>query len=666
MASVSLNEKLPTDTHWPHHAQVNPQEAANRRASALYQGAAETHLAHTPGDNHGAYTPPTQSMSGPEPVTGFNPFKPASAPPNTTAQNQESTETNPFKLGPGPPTPCPRPTAAPQPQPYPSRAPIPNQNLTSPGRFAKICVRTPVTFPITWYTHPTAPHFHICSRCYLDYIWGTIFRDDFHPIVYDDAQPRACKFNNPWFKDVFDTALVRKELEWFIMSIRVKIPACKGVAGVKGTEHTQWFVASDNAVPTMVICEECHENYVLSRGLSAHIARSRDQQDDDAVWSCDFAVPYIKEEYLKKGETGDWLGFCKEANERMQIQPCPGTDAIHPRSRNWFTPIRGMDGMLVCHACYCDYILNSGKADNWCHAENVTRYTQHPVFCMLGQTNLFEAMDVAQHMGDMGIFWRAAEQVNREAICHSNGMNNATWFTLASDPKDFAICGGCFFGMIAPWSATHLFKPKPDTDKNTTLLCSFNPHAPRYEKYMSKAAEAFYTQDLDVLENYIKTHSGLPVCRKDTDFKDRNWFGWEECTICPECYHDVVRGTAFADRMPLHDAPISASRACELYSPKMRALYAEACQTGNPTTLLATSLERRAIHSQTVPLLRRIFIQAGFELVRQLTLSTTPGDQLEVRGPLFAGQAEGVDVVLQAGGQWETVKALEARWRAVE
>ena len=101
--------------------------------------------------------------------------------------------------------------------------------------------------------------------------------------------------------------------------------------------------------------------------------------------------------------------------------------------------------------------------------------------------------------------------------------------------------------------------------------------------------------DTRPLETYALEFASLPLCPRDEDAQNRRWYGWKDCTICPACYHEFARGTALAPRMQLKGETAPVSLMCEMYSPRMRALYVEACAKGDPAELLKASRKRRSL-----------------------------------------------------------------------
>ena len=136
---------------------------------------------------------------------------------------------------------------------------------------------------------------------------------------------------------------------------------------------------------------------------------------------------------------------------------------------------------------------------------------------------------------------------------------------------------------------------------------------------------------------------------------------------------------------------------CEMYSPRMRKLYLEACEKGDPSELLQYSAYRRSVYLETIPECRMLLFQAKMNQRQQSMLNTTasfythlgamqeismpsvytyssPGlgggfhNQHEIQGAAYAKQGWNTFVNGQSFITNATfrVKELEKRWRAVE
>ncbi|KAI8957366.1 hypothetical protein F5Y11DRAFT_339947 [Daldinia sp. FL1419] len=53
------------------------------------------------------------------------------------------------------------------------------------------CIYDPVTFATDWYCDPDTPEFFVCSRCYVNHLCRSRFRDIFKKEKFNDGKPRV-------------------------------------------------------------------------------------------------------------------------------------------------------------------------------------------------------------------------------------------------------------------------------------------------------------------------------------------------------------------------------------------------------------------------------------------------------------------------------------------
>lgn len=457
-------------------------------------------------------------------------------------------------------------------------AAAPYSNSTTKDTVAKECISNNVTFAITWYEHHRAPGFPICANCYENYIQGSRFEGEFKGTFRDDGTPRACGFNsNRIGYSLWKLALASGSLDDLVdyMILRPSIPNCVGEGGVKGNAGIKWYRTRNNDIPAMVVCQACYEDRILAypKFGREHFEPSTIPHAVDQTWSCDLVVPYIYREYKLRAQTDDWPSFVQSVPVRMSLQPCPRQKTVYPKDNTWFTPVNGPHGFLICTACYCDYILLNGQDGMWRNAgDNLVNIFGVSVSCCFGgQFNLRILATRTLDTNGWTLFWKAVDIVTREPLCKSQ-MQNATWYTLKSNPNGFEICRSCYITMAESMGVGHHFMPKAEIPPDRSITCSFNPAIARFPLYMQKLLEMTYTQDPAPLEEFVRVYAFMPKCRRDYCIENASWFGWDECTICPECHHEFIRGTALAEATGTQGTQVQRAVMCEMYSPRMREL----------------------------------------------------------------------------------------------
>ncbi|KAI0155278.1 hypothetical protein GGR57DRAFT_491737 [Xylariaceae sp. FL1272] len=566
-------------------------------------------------------------------------------------------------------------------------------------RAVTACIDILMSFPTDWYWHPEASEYMICSRCYVDYIHGTGFESHFKHQRLEDGKPRVCRFNKPSMKEHEITkARASGSLANIVAAMRTRstIPDCKGTVGVKGTEGSglRWYAIQSNQVPNFLACEACYQDYIVDNRFANQFTPFLQQQSENSTWSCDMAIPYIREDLAEKAKQDAWTSFTTEAKARLAFPRCPGREAVTTVGRNWFAPKQRVPGLVLCVACYCDQIGHSSEEPKWEVATELVQNPRAKVRCAIGMFNIRLLLAQANEEKDWAVFWKAIDKIKHEKPCADDGIIGGTWYTLPSNPKEFGVCGACYTAILEPLHVSHLWNRKTNVPADTKLLCCFNFNHPRLRNFIPGLLEMYYTRDCTALDNYATVYASIPPCSRDMERTSGRWYGWRECLICPECYHSFAKAGALANLMELRDAPLANSTVCEMYSTRMRNLYTECGASNNLSRLLEFSEKRRQVYFETVPQMRAMIANARAALRQQTYLNTMSTyhnfkgqmDQITfgsgytysapglgsfatmdgLQGAAYGQQAMGVTAGLMSGGPLAAVKSLEERWRAVE
>ncbi|KAI1472781.1 uncharacterized protein F4812DRAFT_25011 [Daldinia caldariorum] len=563
------------------------------------------------------------------------------------------------------------------------------------------CIDDAVTFATDWYRHADAPEFLVCSRCYVDHIHKTRFWNLFRKKrLGGDGEPRVCRFSKPrmrdrLLRDALATGSWESALAW--MRSRPRIPDCRGVDGVRGEEGIAWYRPRLNDIPGFGCCQACYEDRVLANPFFVNFEPAQPQPAEE-IWSCDLAVPFVGKEYEARGKTNDWSGFVSEAKARLSIRPCGRRNEELTYGRKWFVPKRGPEGLVLCSGCYCDQVIHTSEEGQWQVEEKLTNAIGTRVRCGMGIFSITMAMARAHEVNDFQIFWRAVHKLSKEKFCDDDGIEDGTWYTLPSDPPNFGICGACYVAIAEPLDVSRFLVPKRDAQPaGVKWLCCFNLSNHRAPQYLPLLVEMYHTHDTTSFDRFASVYSSLPVCPREEDAQGKHWYGWIDCTICPDCYHDFAALSPLAAKMELKNTVLESSAMCEMYSRRMRDLYTKCSEASpcDPTELLGYSVQRRLVWSQTVPPIRAMLLRAKIALDQQKMLNITsshynqmgmledvtyghaytygaPGvgygyaNQNLLQGAIYGQQAAQVGASVVNGSATLLVGQLEQQWRAVE
>lgn len=130
-----------------------------------------------------------------------------------------------------------------------------------------------------------------------------------------------------------------------------------------------------------------------------------------------------------------------------------------------------------------------------------------------------------------------------------------------------------------------------------------------------KLLETYFTHDINSFHSYASVWAKIPACLRDQDKPNLSWYGWLDYTICPECYHNYAQNfPAMVNQMELRYKVLPNSAMCEMYSPRMRNLYAQCAASGELEPLLKLSVHRRMVYMQMVPQMHMMIFEAKMNL----------------------------------------------------
>lgn len=600
-----------------------------------------------------------------------------------------------------------------------------------PPACTQACISEPVTFATDWYHHPEAPDFWICSKCYVDHIWGTRYRDAFrHERSSEGGEKRVCRFDKPRLRDrLFQDAASTGDLGPVLEFMRRRSTAVQDCAGVTGimpsTPGLRWYGPRAGDIPNFVCCEACYEDIVLAQdSLAGNFEPVSAAQDPKAMWACDFALPYVVKEYEDRARSGgDWAGFAAEAKARLALDPCPGRTPTSTWRRPWFVPAAGRapDSIFICAACYCDRIWPAeAERENWRRAPQAEEDVSRRVRCAFSSLNTIILIGRCHDTKDFSEFWRVVNILEAsEKFCDDAGIADGTWYTFrpgadGSTPSSsgFQICRACYLCVIEQMKLAPFFVRKTDisaAEKNSDgkVLCCFNfAHTRLGQGFLPRLLEGYYKRDARALRDYAAEYASIPPCAREKEAQNRPWYGWPDCTICPECWHEFARHhEPLAGLAELRGEVHEMDTMCEMYSPRMRNLYLECCgKAGESGTaadkaallvpLLQFSAHRREVWCHTVLPIKRMLFESQMALNQQRFLNVvsthynmaggiqeismpsaytysqaglgTFANRNYLQGAQYGAQAAGIAASMAGGDRVMVVGQLEQQWRAVE
>ncbi|KAM5385631.1 hypothetical protein ACJZ2D_000830 [Fusarium nematophilum] len=517
-----------------------------------------------------------------------------------------------------------------------------------------------------WFHHPDIPEFTICARCYVGSIFDTKFRDSFTGVYRNDAENRMCRFQSRRLKDnLFTAAIESGRLDECVafMKKRMAIKDCPQLNEIEGQE---WYMAAD--IPHGTICQACFED-----GISVSpFAKYYQLKQPQGASYCNSTVWFLKRKFSEYAKEDNWAKFAEEFNTRCNLPRCPGAGDIKSNDRPWFKLKDRPSSLQACVTCYFDYFYASEDEDKFEQLQGGDFDTR----CDVGQLNLVIPMHHALEREDRSVFWKAA---------------------YAIDKLPLAICAACYEGIVKTVGGSRWFVEDRAVNQDETHLCCFNVNHARAGGSLNAYVKARTRGDVQQLADYVGTWTNVRPCPrvKHQSGKNRAWWGWGVVAICEECYLEFAKGTALEPQFALKGArEPDNERMCDLFSPRMRHLYTEACQTGDLVGFLQLAEQRHIVYTQTIMRCEQNLQQQQMAVLQAQNLGiqgsfykhlgnvhdAAVGHSYTV-GNAYAGYGHANEWVMKGhaydrqarevgsqvgGGSVLEVGMLEARWREVE
>ncbi|EQB45582.1 hypothetical protein CGLO_15522 [Colletotrichum gloeosporioides Cg-14] len=501
-----------------------------------------------------------------------------------------------------------------------------------------------VDYETDWYHLPDIPNFTICTCCYDMYLAATPLSDSFKRVRRPKGAcglkaHRVTKVLMPQYLKTLDPQPLRN-----YMTKRLSIQDCHGVGGVKGTAGVKWFKPLDTRLNGFLSCEACFEEVILGTAFHQNWAPYDSAQAEDDVWACDICIPYISRILINYSLTRTWEDWIQSTIKYLNLAKCEKELAVSPFSRKWVRLSGGrVPNLKICEKCFDENLASTPlghefefipvepitKGANWMEVALGHRIQElEPWLCSV--TNNFPlvaAMSMAKDLRNTDALVRAAENVLANSPCTEKGTSRDTWYTLAGGdaPEDFKICPACHAAWVSPLKLDRFYEVARGVNPTKPFVCSLHPSNPRWTEHIHRWQEALETGVWSRYSNWVRAFADVPPCAGDGQITNAKWYGWDDCTICADCWVTFCKDAhpaAASLPMDYHKQLVSDARMCCMYSPRMRQKWVEACEAGNAGGLVEFSRTRMQVYYQTVVEIRRLRVVHEMQVLQSQNAGT--------------------------------------------
>ncbi|PVH78448.1 hypothetical protein DL98DRAFT_516774 [Cadophora sp. DSE1049] len=384
----------------------------------------------------------------------------------------------------------------------------------------------------------------------------------------------------------------------------------------------------------MVSCEACYEDYIAHTSFSSRFEKSASQPMGQ-IWACDIAVPHIRralEEY-SNGDRNDWRAFVAAATHRLTVQACEPYKERTAQSTRWFSPKESLPGFVICEACYLDGIATTCVESHFTSTPLSSSELQHQksLTCTLSYLPMTIALQEAIFTKSFHLWHEAARIFMHEDLCDGKARKSKSYTLIVKDgtsDADFNMCRSCYtcyidlFGFGTHFKQVDMNSHTPAGNAYSEWACDFHPSRHGFSKYADALSEAIFVQDFGILGDFIVRYQcTTQPCPRSTFVTGRRWYGNEDFSACPDCFEETIQGTALESLIVVRNQIQQAENSCDIYSPRMRGLWREACDTNDYAGFVELVRHRASVYWQTVPVMNRLLSQQRIRLMQQQTLN---------------------------------------------
>lgn len=250
----------------------------------------------------------------------------------------------------------------------------------------------------------------------------------------------------------------------------------------------------------------------------------------------------------------------------------------------------------VCEACYEDNIALRQFEENFEAWEGLDEESEGRT-CSFTTPSFAFAYDIALESGDFGSFKTAASAINSGESCDDSGNSPGGLRYGVIGDGILDVCPACYAGIIFPLGLASTVESKVAEGK----LCALRVRYFSFEVCVRRLREAADKGSLDIFFSWAREVVDTPSCPGSISTSGLEWYGWEACTICPECYNTVAYRTCLVSTFTLRRVRVVEPTTCCLHFENMRQRYRDACAKGDPADLLQFARSRHMEHDNWMP-----------------------------------------------------------------
>ena len=284
---------------------------------------------------------------------------------------------------------------------------------------------------------------------------------------------------------------------------------------------------------------------------------------------------------------------------------------------DWYTLV-GFPSCSICPSCR-DVVSSTGYARYF--KPSLSRSPGSLTRCgfSLPWVRMAWLLNIKQRRRDFDMIYTMAEVAVHEPPCPGKIGAIRQWYRVVDaesgkQVSGFDACSYCVSSLETMFPLLRgLFQKSRSHHPKQERACALRSDSKRFPVYVdllevtADHANKFKRppNTLRFLE-LAKKMAAVRECSRDDMLLDQRWHTIAqipELTVCEECYDEVVqpainRGSSLASqfsRNPHRIEPLDEGVSCQLYSPRMRTAFADACKRNDLAGLMAMAVQRHRI-----------------------------------------------------------------------
>lgn len=297
------------------------------------------------------------------------------------------------------------------------------------------------------------------------------------------------------------------------------------------------------------------------------------------------------------------------------LPPCPRPNPVAGYD-DWYTLAGGSSTFSICPSCR-DAMFASGHERHFKPKSRKTaEYNKVKCDFSIPWFRMAYTEILKSPRRNIDLLYAMAEVMVHAPPCTGKEEEVREWYRL-TDPEngksvhDFQVCPQCVRSLeILHPSLSDVFHKAHGHHRNQKRACSLRADSKRFNTYLNLLQDAAqqaeeHRRPPDMLRFVGLAHriAGIPECSRDDMLRGQEWYvipHLPEFTVCEDCYDEVIWPAIKSDapvatdfkRHPKAVAPSHVGVSCQLYSPRMRNVFQEACQRADMQMLKNTALQR--------------------------------------------------------------------------